>query len=86
MEVREVPVNEPYDWVDDASMSAEETRGRFEALGPKPTTGPPAGNYVFSWGAGVTVDRAVRTDAAYEPRTHREPLTAESRSVPAPLR
>lgn len=30
-----------YDWVDDDSMSAEETMRRFEALGPVPTTGPP---------------------------------------------
>jgi hypothetical protein len=39
-----VPGNEPYDWADDDSMSAEETLRRFEALGPEPTTGP-AGNY-----------------------------------------
>lgn len=28
------------DWADDDSMSAEETRARFEALNPTPTTGP----------------------------------------------
>jgi hypothetical protein len=39
-----VPGDEPYDWADDNSMSAEETMRRFEALGPEPTTGP-AGNY-----------------------------------------
>jgi hypothetical protein len=83
-----VTASEPYDWVDDDSMSAEETRRRFEALRPEPTTGPPAGNYVFSWGSssGIAVGRAVRTDAAYEPRTHREPLTPEPMPVPAPLR
>lgn len=32
--------NEPYDWVDDDSMSAEETMRRFRALNPMPTTGP----------------------------------------------
>jgi hypothetical protein len=37
----QVPGNEPYDWVDDDSMSAEETLRRFEALGAEPTTGPP---------------------------------------------
>jgi hypothetical protein len=31
---------EPYDWADDESMSPEETRRKFEALGPVPTTGP----------------------------------------------
>ena len=39
-----MPGNEPYDWADDDSMSAEETMRRFEALGPEPTTGP-GGNY-----------------------------------------
>jgi hypothetical protein len=41
----QVPGNEPYDWADDDSMSAEETMRRFEALGPEPTTGP-AANYL----------------------------------------
>lgn len=35
-----MPGDEPYDWADDDSMSAEETMRRFEALGPEPTTGP----------------------------------------------
>jgi hypothetical protein len=32
--------NEPYDWVDDDTMSAEETMRRFRALKPTRTTGP----------------------------------------------
>jgi hypothetical protein len=35
-----MPENEPYDWADDDSMSAEETMRRFESLNPVPTTGP----------------------------------------------
>jgi hypothetical protein len=35
------PVDDAYDWVDDDSMSAEETMRRFEALGPEETVGPP---------------------------------------------
>lgn len=35
-------MSEPYDWVDDDTMSAEETMRRFRALNPKPTTGPPS--------------------------------------------
>lgn len=30
----------PNDWVDDDSLSAEETMARFEALSPEPTRGP----------------------------------------------
>ena len=33
-------VADQYDWVDDDSMSADETLRRFEALNPQPTTGP----------------------------------------------
>lgn len=34
-------MSEPYDWVDDDEMSAEETMRRFRALNPEATTGPP---------------------------------------------
>lgn len=79
-----MPDNEPYDWADDDSMSAEETMRRFESLGPEPTTGPPAGNYVFSFGE-IAVRRAAPTDAAYAPRTHREPLTPQPVPAGSPL-
>lgn len=47
------------DWVDDESLSREETLARFRALGPEPTRGPalPAGAVIVttpeSYGAGV---------------------------------
>jgi hypothetical protein len=38
------------DWVDDETMSREETLARFAALNPEPARGPhlPAGGYVVS--------------------------------------
>ncbi len=80
-----MPDNEPYDWVDDDAMGAEETLRRFEALDPGPTTGPPAArNFVFSWdgSGGVAVQTAVQTDAAFAPRTHQQPLTAQPVRAP----
>ncbi len=35
------------DWVDDETMSAEETLRRFEALNPEPTRGPRKGEHIF---------------------------------------
>ena len=35
------------DWVDDETMSAEETLRRFEALAPEPTRGPRKGQHIF---------------------------------------
>jgi hypothetical protein len=35
------------DWVDDETMSAEETIRRFEALNPEPTRGPRKGQHIF---------------------------------------
>ena len=35
------------DWVDDETMSAEETLRRFEALNPEPTRGPRKGQHIF---------------------------------------
>ena len=39
------------DWLDDDTMSREETLARFAALNPEPARGPrlPAGGYVVSW-------------------------------------
>jgi hypothetical protein len=34
------------DWVDDESMSVEETLRRFEALNPEPTRGPRKGQHL----------------------------------------
>ena len=35
------------DWVDDETMSAEETLRRFEALNPEPTRGARKGHHLF---------------------------------------
>jgi hypothetical protein len=35
------------DWVDDESMSAEETLRRFEALNAEPTRGPKKGQHLL---------------------------------------
>jgi hypothetical protein len=36
------------DWVDDDTMSAEETLRRFEALNPEPTRDPRKGQHLFA--------------------------------------
>jgi hypothetical protein len=51
--------SEQPDWVDDDSMSAQETMRRFEALEPVPTTGPPDS----------TVDDQVPTPEQLVPRS-----------------
>lgn len=63
--------NEPYDWVDDDSMSAEETMRRFRALNPTPTTGPVA------QGANYTADFTSRT-AVPRPESTRGSLDVSS--------
>jgi hypothetical protein len=35
------------DWVEDETMSAEETLRRFEALNPEPARGPRKGEHIF---------------------------------------
>jgi hypothetical protein len=42
--------DEPYDWVDDDSMSEEETMRRFEAGNPVETTGPHSVGIVLTEG------------------------------------
>ena len=50
------------DWLEDETMSREDTLARFAALEPEPAVGPhiPAGGYlvrsVYSFAEGVTVD------------------------------
>ncbi len=45
------------DWVDDESMSADETLRRFEALNPEPTRGPRKGEHIFVPVTGETTSR-----------------------------
>lgn len=49
------------DWVDDETMSAEETLGRFEALNPEPTRGPRKGQHLF---VEVTSDAGTLPDSS----------------------
>lgn len=52
------------DWVDDETMSAEETLRRFEALNPEPTRGPRKGQHLF---IPVTGDTEARPDSSEPP-------------------
>jgi hypothetical protein len=80
--------DEPYDWADDDSMSAEETMRRFEALHPVPTTGPPVvRNFQLVFTGTPHVVRTAQTSGAFDdvaphdpppafdPRPHRLLLT-----------
>lgn len=53
------------DWVDDETMSAEETLRRFEALNPEPTRGPRKGQHIF---VEVTSDAESVPDPSEPPR------------------
>jgi hypothetical protein len=53
------------DWVDDETMSAEETLRRFEALSPEPTRGPRKGQHLF---IPVTSEAEAPSDSSEPPR------------------
>lgn len=82
--------NVPDDWVDDDSMSAEETMRRFNALGPTATTGPVKRNFAVNIvvGAqisvhGTTTDGPLRASARRADETLK--LAADPRQQPPAL-
>ena len=54
------------DWVDDETMSVEETLRRFEALNPEPARGPRKGQHLF---IPVTSDPETAPDSSEPPAT-----------------